>query len=101
MTKPNAFWHQLWDFSRLLGLRDRLRCPKCRAVGTWKPHGGWLDFEDERKVRRWVCKWCGLYAGPETETKVVLGPTCWVLKSGLPAGTTPYERLKKVNPWRG
>lgn len=66
MTLWNKVVHQLYDFSRLIGLRDRLRCPECKAMGTYKPHGGWLDFEDKRKERRWMCKWCGAYSGPET-----------------------------------
>lgn len=57
--------HQLADALRLVGLRDRLRCPHCAAVGTFKPHGGWLDGRDVRRVRRWLCKWCGHYLGPE------------------------------------
>ena len=65
MTLWQKVVHQLYDFSRLIGLRDRLRCPECKAVGTFKPHGGWLDFEDKRKERRWMCKWCGGYSGPE------------------------------------
>jgi hypothetical protein len=78
----NALTHQLWDFSRVIGLRDRLRCPYCDAVGTWKPHGGWLDVEDERKVRRWLCKWCGAYRGPEsngTFKQALCGKTAWYL----------------------
>lgn len=103
----NPVWHQLWDFSRLLGLRDRLRCPECRAVGTWKPHGGWLDREDTRKVRRWMCKWCGLYQGPEDWNEVVVGPTCWVLSCDYVGTTdTPREVVTRafgrpVSPWRG
>lgn len=60
-----AIWHRICDLGRIVGMRDRLRCPKCKAVGTWKPHGGWLDHDDARKVRRWMCKWCGHYIGPE------------------------------------
>ena len=67
MTLWRATVHQFYDCLRILGLRDRLRCPKCKAVGTWKPHGGFLDFGDIRKVRRWMCKWCGYYSGPEGE----------------------------------
>jgi hypothetical protein len=62
----NSFVHFFYDALRLVGLRDRLRCPKCGAVGTWKPHGGAFDRDDRRKVRRWMCKWCGHYLGPDS-----------------------------------
>jgi len=97
----NPISHQLADCLRFIGMRDRLRCPSCMAVGTWKPHGGWFDVTDERKVRRWMCKWCGEYRGPESETKVVIGPTCWVLQSDLPDGDTPQRRCRGANPWFG
>lgn len=73
----NPIIHQLFDFLRVLGMRDRLRCPECGAVGTWKPHGGWLDRTDERRVRRWLCKWCGYYVGPEGEKQAAPGPEVW------------------------
>ena len=31
--------HRLASALVLVGMRDRLRCPACGAVGTWKPHG--------------------------------------------------------------
>ncbi len=43
------------------GLRDRMRCPNCKAVGTWKMHGTWWErwrFGDIA-LRRWGCKYCG------------------------------------------
>ena len=99
----NIFTHQLYDCFRLVGLRDRLRCPSCKSIGTWKPHGGWLDFEDERKVRRWMCKWCGIYNGPEGWHKVTVGVTCWVLDQ--PKGSTPKSVVENAfgstNPWNG
>lgn len=106
MSLFSNIWHQLCDFSRLVGLRDRLRCPSCGAVGTWKPHGGWLDGCDERKVRRWLCKWCGLYKGPEGTTWAAVGPTCWGLVIDLPGATTPKNAVedhfdRPVNPWAG
>jgi hypothetical protein len=60
------FWlrHQFWDFLRIFGLRDRKRCPACTAVGTYKPHGGWLEGVKGPR-RRWLCKWCGLYENDE------------------------------------
>ena len=95
-----VFRHFCCDLLRLVGMRDRLRCPRCSAVGTWKPHGGWLDREDDRKVRRWMCKWCGYYQGPEWTTRVTLGERCWELcLDGKP--DTPMIRSAGANPWRG
>src|ERR1700676_1134802 len=67
--------HQFFDSLMLIGMRDRLRCPECRAVGTWKPHGGWFESIDNWRTgmrarvktlgaqyatnRRWLCKYCG------------------------------------------
>lgn len=112
-----AFWHQVADLSRIIGIRDRLRCPnpKCRAVGTWKPHGGWIDvyLGDVAGVRRWMCKFCGLtrydngdkWAAPSSE----LG--YWELLEKLnPDGDqqhfwpTPWHMVRdymKTNPWGG
>ena len=109
MARVSVIRHQLADFCRLLGLRDRLRCPACRAVGTWKPHGGWLDREDERKVRRWMCKCCGIYAGPEGVKWVVVDTThhCWRFTEEAETGrTTPADVLRRSEigeswPWRG
>lgn len=86
---------------RFIGMRDRLRCPECRAVGTWKPH--WPV--KPHAPRRWLCKWCGHYisplgrlkAYPSTELKV------WALEGE--AEPTPREVLRehmgKVSPWVG
>lgn len=108
--------HFLFDLLRIVGLRDRLRCPRCKAVGTWKPHGGWLDREDRRGVRRWMCKWCGLYRGPERgEESVVPSPEMgvWILLSSIEDGEytqdhyTPSQVHREwygecgVWPWRG
>lgn len=63
----NPVLHELAGALRLVGLRDRLRCPECRKVGTFKPHGTLWDrrYHGDRRVRRWLCKWCGFYTGPE------------------------------------
>lgn len=98
--------HEAFDALRLLGLRDRLRCPECRAVGTWKPHGSWWDVRrgDIRGARRWLCKCCGLYLGPEG--KAYCWPSAesrvWMLPDGEKQ-PTPYEVLLEVRlwPWRG
>jgi len=62
----NKYWfiikHQFFDCLRFIGMRDRLRCPSCKAVGSWKPHGGWFD-ESKESGRRWLCKYCGYFFG--------------------------------------
>lgn len=102
-----AIKHQFFDFLRLIGLRDRLRCPHCHAIGTWKPHGGWLDFTDKRKVRRWLCKYCGVYVGPEgRKLAEVVGPS-WVFCDGpTRQQNTPEIAVidwlgREVSPWAG
>jgi hypothetical protein len=93
--------HQFFDLSRLVGLRNRLRCPHCKSIGTWKPHGGWLDYPARGPRRRWLCKWCGWYensetwdlAWPDSEKKV------WVRK-GTPE-PTPKILVGELDPWRG
>ena len=95
--------HQIADFLRLIGMRDRLRCPACGAVGTWKPHGGWLDWEDERKVRRWLCKWCGHYIDKNDERFATIGKTSWEIwaDSDVEIPDTPLRRCRGAKPWRG
>lgn len=75
--------HEFWGLTRIVHLRDRLRCPGCKAVGTFKPHGGTVDavvdwwahrrgempteqYRNLRTVRRWLCKYCGRYEGPRS-----------------------------------
>ena len=111
MTKLllNPVVHQFFDFLRLVGLRDRLRCPHCAAIGTWKPHGGWLDQSDERKVRRWLCKWCGWYVGPEGQgfggysQSESRWETPWDkgLEKLTPELAVRKSRISKAWPWRG
>lgn len=117
----NSIKHQFFDCLMLIGLRDRLRCPKCRAVGTWKPHGGLFDnlwgwWTDQRRKllpnvpyatsRRWICKYCGYtrdsegehYGAPNAETQV------WDYR-GSRSLLTPKEAVEKLCgkawPWRG
>ncbi len=109
--------HAAWYATRWVGLRDRLRCPECRAVGTWKPHGTFSAriFYKDRPVRRWICKWCGLYIGPEgrRHARVSTVKGCWVLpedaapgqdplySSGTPMRVLRGSVLKRTWPWRG
>ena len=103
-----AFWHQIADLSRIFGIRDRLRCHVCDAVGTWKPHGGWIDvwLGDNAGVRRWMCKWCGRteYVDRIEFARPSKSRGCWLIH-GDPdltmADITPEQRVYPVNPWRG
>ena len=120
--KVNFLWfwikHQFFDFSRFLFLRDRLRCPECKAVGTWKPHGGWLDRGSRWSGRRWMCKWCGKYVGrfqnkgSAVKCRVFIGEHGWnfwddEVHKRKPFKAPPRSRLqacsgyKEVNPWYG
>jgi hypothetical protein len=113
--------HQYFDALTIVGLRDRLRCPKCSAVGTYKPHGGWCDLFNEWRTnfelkllpgvvratsRRWMCKYCGYcrdehgehYGAPNGKKLV------WDLV-GPDSHPTPKEAVEKLCgktwPWRG
>lgn len=108
----------LWLFLIVTRLRDRLRCPECGAVGTYKLHA-----PGNGRPWRWLCKWCGFYRGPEGTGKLCCpSPTfrCWIFKSQPEGfkGKTPEEMIfrecviqsvvagenptpYKVWPWRG
>ena len=95
--------------SMLPYFRNRLRCPRCSAVGTWKPHGTVFDRQDRRKVVRWLCKWCGLYRGPEgQDLQCELPNHCnpnefgWQLRPKLQrlGAKTPENYCKPADPWR-
>lgn len=117
-SKWQTVKHQLYDSLILVGMRDRLRCPKCGAVGTWKPHGGWFErwqnFRQgmRQKVeangaryatdRRWLCKYCGYnlakdgqhWCGIDKQKKV------WAVR-GKGIDPPPKEIIDPVWPWRG
>jgi len=107
-----TIWHQICDLSRMIGMRDRFRCPECKSVGTWKPHGGWLD-DSKASGRRWICKWCGLYIGKPMGGNMVrrqafVDPTlkCWRIqdfykKDELPKNAFIPKDIVKTNPWVG
>lgn len=105
-----------------VAFRGRYKCPNdaCPSVGTWNPHGGILDRADLRGARRWMCKWCGIYRGPEGWAHVRIDMSITHESMGLPGGgrgvwrlddecppgsTTPMEAAASViggpvNPWR-
>lgn len=99
------------DLLQWTGVRDRLRCPQCKAVGTWKPHGGWWDREDKRRVPRWLCKWCGHYVGPEGVRRAIVDNAKghWTLLEDLTPGEPTLTPQSVINdspipgtwPWRG
>lgn len=107
--------HEAFGALQLIGMRDRLRCPTCRAVGTWKPHGTlygrWVD--KDRPARRWMCKWCGHYIGPEGVLRAFPDPARahWALPQAFDAGSpaepcqTPADVLRNAMgntwPWAG
>jgi hypothetical protein len=109
------FVHAALYALRWVGMRDRLRCPQCNAVGTFKPHGTltarWL-YKD-RATRRYMCKWCGLYIGPEGVLRAFPDPArkCWVLPQawdtdspsvpGLTPADVTRDALNKTWPWYG
>ena len=98
----NIAVHTFFDAMKWVGLRDRLRCPACKAIGTWKPHGGILDREDTRRVRRWLCKWCGHYIGPEGTLVAYAGNPAWQLGKGdTPKSVVLAHFSRDINPWRG
>ena len=103
----NPVAHEMWCALRFVGLRDCMRCPKCSAVGTWKPHGGWWDRWrfDDRPVRRWMCKWCGHYIGPEGVLVAFPNLTkgCWDLTSDEAPFETPQAVIRRElgNIWPG
>ena len=90
-------------------LNDRLRCPSCGKVGTFKAHGGWVDSIDARGVRRWLCKWCGYYESKLEGVRqcgVDLEKRVWALDQDLPIILTPQSELARSlihqsDPWRG
>jgi hypothetical protein len=97
--------HGLWNLTHRIGLRDRLRCPSCTAVGTWKPYGDlWSRIKDgDRPVRRWLCKNCGRYEGPEGITRAWprKATKVWVVESPelTDRDPTPYETLRDLGAW--
>lgn len=115
----NPVFHEVASaVTKWTGVRDRLRCPVCRAVGTFKMHGSLFDqwrWKD-RKARRWICKWCGYYIGPEGARlawpSAITG--AWQIRDlvedprdeprPVPADYMPMSASKpgrRVNPWKG
>lgn len=104
--------HDLWFvLTYWTGVRNRMRCPKCHAVGTWKMHGSLLERKifGDIAVRRCLCKWCGYYTGPRgrvTAYPDMVETSAWALpEPGKDRQPTPMEAIKdslgNVWPWVG
>lgn len=106
-----------------VAFRGRYKCPNpdCPSVGCWNPHGGPLDRLDLRGARRWTCKWCGLYYGPEGWGQTVIDNNhdmgqyddryagvvgVWRHVDHAPEGSTTPQAViteyfgRPVNPWK-
>lgn len=99
-------WFWLIDFTtRLLGIRNHLRCPRCRAIGTWKPHGGWFERHADYHVPRYLCKWCGLYFRsdlPDCFGEAHLGGKVWEEGEGdTPMSLALKSECGAYDPWAG
>lgn len=100
-----------WLLLIVTRLRDRLRCPVCSAVGTFKLHAPTKDANGGNVPWRWLCKFCGYYKSSE-KSGMLCYPSrsqkCWVFfTDGHPdeLKLTPREALSEtlgtVWPWRG
>ena len=87
----------------------RFKCPKCKAIGTWNPHGG-IVGDSRASGRRYLCKWCGYYLGQPLGQREIIERQAfidedykgwriadWYTKT--PAETyVPKDKIK-ANPW--
>ena len=82
----------LWLLLIVTRLRDRLRCPNCEAVGTYKLHA-------PPPTWRWLCKYCGYYRDKDGIRWCVPSPTygCWIFADQVDGfkGTTPQQAVKE------
>jgi len=97
----------------VVGMRDRLRCPDCRKVGTYKPHGSLITERGGRPVARWLCKWCGFYRGPEKtilratirdfvwRVPILLGEELDTPKTRLERDAVAHGEKRPPDPWFG
>jgi hypothetical protein len=101
----------IWMFLIVTRLRDRLRCPVCSAVGTYKLHAPTRGTRGAPVPWRWLCKFCGYYSSG-ARSGMLCYPSkaerCWVFYGENYPDTdrrTPQialrEALGDVWPWRG
>lgn len=99
----------LWLFLIVTRLRDRLRCPACGAVGTYKLHAACKGNRGQDVPWRWLCKFCGYYKSSE-KSGFLCYPSgkdrVWAFlddaeKLGDTDTRTPKEIIHPVWPWRG
>ena len=104
----------LWPFYVILvltGMRERMRCPACQAVGTYKLHPPCVGSRGQPRPFRWLCKWCGFYKGPEGKGRLCYpsrSERVWAFFDDALLDTskeTPQDVLRRelawVWPWRG
>lgn len=100
--KPRAWtWRTIVIHWLQMRLRNRLCCPKCKAIGTYKPR-------QHPDYRYWVCKYCGYGRTPAGEWKFRPDGALGVWGFHSPASTsTPQERINDpqwkcpCDPWVG
>jgi hypothetical protein len=104
----NLLWYPVWAFLIVTRLRDRVRCPNCTAVGTYKLHAPIANGNNgDYRPFRWLCKYCGYYRGPEGTGRLCYPSKrfkSWhfVSDSKDEDVSTPYDMVRKdVWPWRG
>ncbi len=87
-----------WD--QHMNDRDRLTCPECKAIGTFKPRFN----KDYKHPRYYVCKWCGYGRDHDGEWQYYPDAKngCWGIITS-DSGMTPKEIMAEHNldPWCG
>jgi hypothetical protein len=86
-TKWDTIVHDFWVHCVL---RDYMRCPKCKAVGTYKAH-------PPPFVRRWLCKYCGYFKCPDQQGNVYEGQ-CHPEKEGTWDGRAVWQLIPRDHP---
>lgn len=122
MTRIQKIAHDVllrWPFRNTI--RNRLKCPTCWRIGTYKPRGAVMRGRGALAGtiirRRWLCKWCGLYVSDhpdEPKQTAFIDKTvgAWALMSENPPDVTTIgddpltpARLMtetwKIDPWGG
>lgn len=89
----------IWTFLIATRLRDRLRCPSCSAVGTFKLHAPTKNADGGEVPWRWLCKWCGYYRD-KNKSGLLCYPSpskkCWVF---LDDGFDVFPAFKDHANW--
>lgn len=67
-------------YNQALAILAQFDCPNCNSP-TFFPYGA--EKEDLRQVRRWLCKQCGLYYGPEGQHWALYDPVTDLMDTPL------------------